>query len=61
MVVSLEAGEVIVDMLSSDSRRSVNIFNLEAHTIYRCRVRAHTVVPGPYSTEVQVQTPEDSK
>ena len=61
VVVSSQAGEVLQNIFLSESRRSVNVTNLEEHTIYRCRVRARTVAPGPYSTEIQVQTPEDSK
>ena len=43
------------------SKHSITVQNLKAHTTYWCRVRAHTISPGPYSVAVQVTTEEDSK
>ena len=51
------SGEVhIMETISS----SINIYSLKPFSLYRCRVAAVTVTTGPFSTDLNVTTLQDS-
>ena len=53
-------GEVVYDALVNEDSLDTDVSSLYPYSVYNCSVAAVTVEDGP-STEVQVQTLEDSK